>query len=170
VVRVRLLSALVLTLAVFATGAAISGSAPASAATRQQIAATVLAQLNGERKAHHLKPLKMNAKLVLSAHRHNLTMAQVQTLTHQAPGEAFFGKRIRKAGFAYSYAGENIGENSDASTRGAQTLETMMYTEKPPQDGHRRNILDTHFTYVGIDVVIDATGRLWLTEDFARPL
>jgi uncharacterized protein YkwD len=166
----RLLITFGLVLALFATFGAIAAAPPASALSRQQIAASVLSRLNHERKVHGLGPLKMNAKLVLSAHRHNLTMARVGELTHQAPGEAFFGDRIHKAGFKYSYAGENIGENTDATRHGALTLETMMYEEKPPADGHRRNILSKHFTYVGIDVVIDKAGRLWLTEDFARPV
>jgi uncharacterized protein YkwD len=166
----RLLTATGLTIAVFAAGAGFAGAAPASAVTRQQIAQSVLVQLNKERKAHHLKALTMNAKLVSSAHKHNLTMARVHTLTHQAPSEPFFAKRILNAGFRYSYAGENIGENSDATTRGALKLESLMYQEKPPHDGHRRNILSKQFTRVGIDVVIDQHGVLWLTEDFARPL
>jgi uncharacterized protein YkwD len=169
--RRRLVIAFSLTLALVSTDAVVSEApAVAAAASGQQIANRVLAQLNKERKAHRLRPLKMHRKLVASAHKHNLTMARIRTLTHQAPGEAFFGTRIRRAGFAYSYAGENIGENSQSGVRGGLTLESLMYNEKPPNDGHRRNILDKHFTYVGIDVVIDKSGRLWLTEDFARPL
>ena len=40
---------------------------------------------------------------------------------------------------------------------------------RPPNDGHRRNILSSTFTVVGVDIYLDpAHGRLWLTEDFAR--
>ena len=45
-----------------------------------------------------------------------------------------------------------------------------MYNETPPDDGHRRNILSSSFTEVGIDVVEDtAHGKVWLVTDFGRP-
>jgi len=42
-----------------------------------------------------------------------------------------------------------------------------MYKEKAPNDGHRRNILSRGFTLIGIDVVRDSKGTVWLTQDFA---
>jgi uncharacterized protein YkwD len=44
----------------------------------------------------------------------------------------------------------------------------MMMAEQPPNDGHRQNILGTHYTLVGIAMVIDSSQKLWLTEDFAN--
>jgi uncharacterized protein YkwD len=44
-----------------------------------------------------------------------------------------------------------------------------MLNEKPPNDGHRQNILSKDFTMVGIDVIVDTThNKIWLTEDFAK--
>ena len=43
-----------------------------------------------------------------------------------------------------------------------------MMAEKPPDDGHRQNILSTSFNMVGIDVLVDAHQNVWLTEDFAQ--
>jgi len=42
-----------------------------------------------------------------------------------------------------------------------------MYNEKPPNDGHRKNILSSGFTMIGIDVIRDDKGIVWLTQDFA---
>ena len=95
-------------------------------------------------------------------------MAAANQLSHQLPGEPVFSTRISQAGVAWHSAAENIGWNSDRSTAGANGLQAAMYGEKPPNDGHRRNILSTSVRFVGIDVLIDArTGKLWLTEDFA---
>jgi uncharacterized protein YkwD len=46
-------------------------------------------------------------------------------------------------------------------------LELLMYREKPPNDGHRRNILNHGFRNVGVDIYVDAAHhKLWLTTDF----
>jgi uncharacterized protein YkwD len=133
-------------------------------------ATQMLALLNQERRAHGRKPLVMAAKLRLSAHRHNLHMAARNTMSHQLPGEPFFATRISNAGYHWSAAGENIGWNSDQSVKGLLYLEREMYNERPPNDGHRENILSSQFTQVGIDVYYDATHhKIWFTQDFARP-
>ena len=43
-----------------------------------------------------------------------------------------------------------------------------MMAEKPPDDGHRRNLLSKDFHRIGISIYIDAQQTLWLTEDFAN--
>jgi uncharacterized protein YkwD len=97
-------------------------------------------------------------------------MAAANQLSHQLPGEPDLGARETNAGVQWSAAGENIGWSSEMTVDGALGLEASMLAETPPNDGHRRNILSSTFTDVGVDVYLDqAHGRLWLTEDFARP-
>ncbi|MGH3416893.1 MAG: CAP domain-containing protein [Streptosporangiaceae bacterium] len=135
----------------------------------QAYAASVLRQLNAERAAHHLRPLRSNSSLISSAHTHNLAMARRDTMSHRLSGEAVFTSRISKAGYRWEYAGENIGWNSGISRNAALALQTTMYNEKAPYDGHRQNILSRNYTDVGIDVYIDSVHhKLWLTEDFGR--
>ena len=132
-------------------------------------ATAVFTQLNAERAQNGLKPLRWTDRLYYSAHRHNLAMAQQNTLSHQLPGESSLGDRVTVF-YAWSACGENIGWNSDRSQAGALALETSMYNETPPNDGHRRNILSTSFVDVGVDVIDDSThGRVWLTTDFGKP-
>ena len=96
-------------------------------------------------------------------------MARANQLSHQLPGEADFTRRIDKAGYHWTYAGENIAWNSVMTKRGVVALEKLMYHEQPPNDGHRQNILSRHFRNVGVDVYIDRTHhKVWLTTDFAR--
>jgi uncharacterized protein YkwD len=135
-----------------------------------RFATSVLTILNDERRVHHLPPLRSNAHLIASAHQHNVAMARVNVLSHQLPHEAYFATRISRAGYHWSWAGENIGWNSDETLQGALQLERMMYHERAPDNGHRLNILSTHFTNVGVDIYFDsAHGKVWLTEDFGRP-
>jgi uncharacterized protein YkwD len=42
-----------------------------------------------------------------------------------------------------------------------------MLNEKPPDDGHRRNILSSSFTHIGIAIHRDAPGTVCLTQDFS---
>ena len=159
----------VLVAATVMTGVVAAGGTAEAATTAETTAANaVLSIMNTERAAHHLPALGMSTALISSAHRHNLWMAQDNTLSHQLPGEPYFGTRISQAGVQWHAAAENIGWTTNRTTSGADGLETAMYNETPPNDGHRLNILSTAVHYVGVDVYIDArTGKLWLTEDFA---
>jgi len=145
--------------------------APAQASVTQlSVAQAVFNQLNSERASNGLPPLAMNAKLVSSAHAHNLSMAAANSMSHQLPGEPSLGQRITAVGYSWHAVGENIAYSTVKSTAEALRLETAMYIEVPPDDGHRRNILSSTFTEIGVDVIFDApTGKMWLTEDFGRP-
>jgi uncharacterized protein YkwD len=136
-------------------------------------AQAVLDQTNAWRVAAGLPPYKMSTGLVASAHKHNLAMAAGCGLSHRCAGEADLGDRIRAEGVKWSAAGENCGvgnaaNTSAAITKAAKGLNQAMFDEKPPADGHRRNLLSSSFTQIGIDVVRDSKGKVWLTEDFAR--
>jgi uncharacterized protein YkwD len=130
----------------------------------------VLSTLNSERAEHGLPPLASNAKLVSSAHRHNVAMADANQLSHQLSGEPSLGARVTGAGYSWSSVGENIAYNSNRSEAGVLALQQAMYNESPPNDGHRRNILSSSFTEVGVDVIEDpGHGKVWLVTDFGRP-
>jgi uncharacterized protein YkwD len=129
----------------------------------------VLDQLNEERASQGRQALPMNTKLIHSAHAHNLRMATANNLSHQLPGEAALGNRVTAAGFHWTWCGENIGWNSQQTLGGVLALETGMFGEQPPNDGHRQNILSTSATSVGIDVIVDSVHhKVWLTEDFGK--
>jgi uncharacterized protein YkwD len=134
-------------------------------------AQAVLDQTNAWRAAAGLRPYVMLSGLVASAHKHNLTMAAGCGLSHQCPGEAPFGDRIHAEGVQWTSAGENCGQggagnNAAAIIQAAKGLNQSMFDEKPPSDGHRRNLLSSSFTHIGIDVIRDSEGSVWLTEDF----
>jgi len=141
-----------------------------STSSHRSWATAVVDQLNAERAEQGLGPLHRSTKLNASAHRHNLAMAKKNTMSHRLPEEKALGSPVTAARYRWSACGENIGWNSDRSKDGVLALETMMYGEVAPDDGHRRNILSTTFTDVGMDVVEDKThGKVWLTTDFGTP-
>ena len=74
----------------------------------------------------------------------------------------------------WTAAGENIGEGgpvSDSESAIAQMavgLTQDMLNKKPPDDGHRLNILSSAFTHIGITVQWSANGTVWMTQDFSN--
>lgn len=138
--------------------------------TAESYALRVFDTLNAERHAHGLAPLALDSRLITSAHRHNVAMAKPNILAHQVPGEPDLAARIRAAGYRYSWAGENVAWTTARTAAGLVDVHTAMYTERPPYDQHRQNMLSRTYSQVGIDVYFDAAhGKAWLTEDFGRP-
>jgi uncharacterized protein YkwD len=113
--------------------------------------------------------LTSDPRLVAAAAGHNATMSAARQLSHQLPGEPDPGTRISNAGYAWRAWAENIAYTTNTTSAGAQALQTQMYNETPPNDGHRRNILSTSVTQVGVAVLVDSRGTLWLTTDFGAP-
>jgi uncharacterized protein YkwD len=137
-------------------------------------AAQVLGLINQARSAAGLPPLTITAGLDSSASTHNMTMAGGCGLSHQCPGEPDLGARETAAGVVWSACGENIGEGGPVADSNAATAQMAvgltqdMLNEKPPDDGHRRNILSSSFTHIGIAVYLDSSGTVWLTQDFSN--
>jgi uncharacterized protein YkwD len=168
-VLVPFLAAAAMVLSLLAAAAPAQGASIYRSATERDYGLAVLRVLNAERRAHHLAPLRYNSKLRLAARRHNLAMARTNTMSHQTRGELSFATRIDRAGYHWTYAGENIAWNSSMTKRGVVSLQKVMYQERAPYDGHRQNILSRHFRHVGVDVYIDrAHHKVWLTTDFGR--
>jgi uncharacterized protein YkwD len=150
-----------------ATAAAYHQPSHKRSSYESTVARSVLDHLNIERKAHHLPTLVMSNALDASARRHNVTMAYWNEMSHQLPREAYFATRISQEGYHWSWAGENVAWNSLMSEVGVLRLQGYMYNERPPNDGHRQNILSSHYRNVGIDVYVDSQHhKMWLTEDF----
>ena len=157
------------------TSSAPTASATSPAGTSSGSAATqVLALINQARSAAGLASLTITAGLNSSASAHNSRMAGGCGLSHQCPGEPDLGARETAAGVHWTAAGENIGEGgpvadtSAAIAKMAVGLTQSMLNEKPPDDGHRRNILSSSFTHIGIVVFRDSKGTVWLTQDFSN--
>jgi uncharacterized protein YkwD len=164
------LAVLVALLAGLLAPAAAQASTPTVTKAEWSMAVALEKTLNAERKAHHLPALSMRTALLHSARSHNLAMSRANTMSHQLPGEPALGTRVTSAGYKWHYAGENIGWNSIMTNTGVQQLEKIMYAEVPPNNGHKLNILNTHYTNLGVDVYLDKTHhKIWLTVDFGRP-
>ena len=137
-------------------------------------AAQLLALINQARAHAGLPAYTISAGLDLSSAGHNQKMAGGCGLSHQCPGEPSLGARETAAGVSWTSAGENIGEGGPepdtaaAMAQMAVNLTQDMLNEKPPDDGHRLNILSSAFHHVGITVSEDSSGTVWMTQDFSN--
>ena len=146
----------------------------ADQASAASAAAQVLALINAARAQAGLPPYTLSPGLGRSSAAHNATMAGGCGLSHQCPGEAALGTRETDAGVHWTSAGENIGEGGPVASTGsaitqlAVGLTQDMLNEKPPDDGHRLNILSGAFHHIGIAVRRDSSGTVWMTQDFSN--
>jgi uncharacterized protein YkwD len=143
-------------------------SAPA---TSGSILDQVLGHINAARADEGLAALSLDTSLSKAAALHNQRMIDGCGLAHQCSGEGGLGERFSAQGVRWSSAGENIGfgfaGNSDAEIiKAANGLCDSMLAEVPPEDGHRKNLLSKGFKRIGLSVVRESGGKVWLTQDF----
>jgi uncharacterized protein YkwD len=133
----------------------------------------VLAHINAARAQNGLAPLTLSTRLSTASELHNQLMINGCGLSHQCPGEAGLGDRFSAQGVPWTSAGENIGFGSAGSSTAAivgaaNGLTDSMLAEVPPNDGHRRNLLNPGFKHIGLAVERDAKGLVWMTQDFVN--
>jgi uncharacterized protein YkwD len=148
-----------------------SGSPPPVTRQQNSAAAQVLGLINQTRAQEGLPPYEVDTDLMASALGHDLRMEDGCGLSHQCPHEPDLGARETAAGVHWTSAGENIAEGRVAATSWevtqiALSLTRQMLNENPPSDGHRQNLLSHSFTSIGIAVIVDDAGTVWMTQDF----
>ncbi len=145
-----------------------SGSAPKTSGSVLQQA---LAHINAAREDEGLDPYTLDDNLSRAAAVHNDRMIDGCGLSHQCSGEEGIGPRFSAQGVQWRSAGENIGQgnaddNAASIARAANGLTDMMLAEVPPEDGHRKNLLSKGFKRIGLSIVRDGSGKVWMTQDF----
>lgn len=128
-----------------------------------------LTMINSSRARFGVGDLAMDGALRNVARAHSKDMGDRNYFAHNTPeGKSPFD-RMRSAGIRFGWAAENLGSargygsNSEAV---GKNHEAMM-AEVPPNDGHRRNILDSRSKKVGIGVYRTPDGRTYYTCDFS---
>ncbi|MCY1142429.1 CAP domain-containing protein [Actinoplanes sp. Pm04-4] len=52
--------------------------------------------------------------------------------------------------------------------KAANGLTDSMLAEVPPDDGHRKNLLNKDLKRIGLSVVRDSKGVTWMVQDFVN--
>lgn len=146
---------------------------PNSPATSGSILDQVLAHINAARTGSGLSAYALSSDLSKASALHNQLMIGGCGLSHQCSGEAGIGDRFSAQGVQWTSAGENIGYGSAGASdaeivRAANGLTDSMLAEVAPDDGHKKNLLNTGFKRIGLSVVRDSKGLVWMTQDFVN--
>ncbi|MBI2906230.1 MAG: CAP domain-containing protein [Chloroflexi bacterium] len=122
---------------------------------------------NKARLANGAPPLMLDAAVNAAAQGQANDMAARDYFSHDSPEGKTPWDWLRESGATYTYAGQNLGlAEGAANTQAIQELFDMMVAETPPEDGHRRNILDTNFRKLGIGLSRSASGKLYWVVNF----
>jgi hypothetical protein len=137
-----------LVVAVLLGGGLVRSVAPAKADAEGDFAA----RINGERSSRGLGTLTVDGELTSIARRWSGKMSASQQLSHNP-------NLSREVTQDWEKLAENVGFGGDVST-----IHDAFMNSAP----HRANILDPALTHVGVGVVVDGNGQLWVTEVFMR--
>lgn len=140
-----------------AAGAAAACQAPGGAAEMRE---QVVAWVNAERQSRGLSALRASGALQNAATMHACAMADARSMVHQVPGGPSFTQRLRKSGYRYRAANENIAMTSSQSV--AQV--TSMWANSPK---HLTNVLDPKVREVGVGIAQIGKQVYWVTNSGA---
>ena len=106
----------------------------------------MLQQTNAYRVLNGCAALTLNAKLTSAAFVQSQDMAQNDFLSHTGSNGSTPADRVTAAGYGWLAVAENIAVGMDSPIDATNAW----YGEVPPDDFHRRNLLNCEFSEVGI--------------------
>jgi uncharacterized protein YkwD len=148
-----------------------STKAPAIAATatpRSDFVSRVIARTNTYRVANGCPALTVNAILMGTAQGHSQEMALRDYVGHTSADGTSPWDRIKAAGYTYRLVAENI---AWGATSPEQVVDAWFF-ESPPNDAHRKNILNCGLREIGVGYFSLAsdpgkvTAHTYWTQDF----
>ena len=128
----------------------------ASLSVQEQTAGNLL---NNDRARYNLVPLTIDPVLCRIARIKSEDMRDNQYFAHTSPTYGDVRKMLTHFGYDYRAAGENIAHHATIEKAQAAFLSSP---------GHRKNIMSSGYTKVGIGVAVDPNGFIYLTQIFAR--
>lgn len=115
--------------------------------------------VNVERAKRGLTVLRVEENLVSIARKHSRDMFERKYFSHYSPEGKDVGFRAREGGIEFTLVGENLAYAPDVE---------MAHTGLMNSEGHRKNILDTAWTRIGVGVIDgDVYGKMF-TQVYAN--
>lgn len=119
-----------------------------------------LIEINAERQANNLAPLRLDPRLQKAAQAHACDSATRNRMGHDGSDGRDLGDRAKDAGYAYREIAENVAQgypSPQAVTGG--------WMASP---GHRRNILMRRATDAGLGIAVGTNGDLHWVLNLGR--
>lgn len=120
----------------------------------------ILKGVNVEREKNHLKPLKIDNRLNKIAIVKAKDMAREKKMSHTSKKFGVTFNLIKKEGISYTKAGENI-----ASEHKTPEFVTERWLKSK---GHRKNILERDYRFIGIGKATDNNGKIYWVQIFTN--
>lgn len=166
----RILAVLLLTLLLACNTSSFASQAPCNSGVsletptsqEQELAALV----NQERTKAGRQPLRLDARLSCLARQYAQDMAVRKFFSHYDPeGNSPFD-RLHKRNITYRAAAENLFKGWRDPEEESMKIAHSFLMQSP---GHRRNILDSDFTVIGVGVVRTPEEWTYVVELFLLP-
>ncbi|MEM9395342.1 MAG: DUF4214 domain-containing protein [Pseudomonadota bacterium] len=113
--------------------------------------------VNAARAAEGLAPLQLELDLNEAAEDHSSWMLAQNVFSHTGAGGSSAGARMQDAGFTFSGSwswGENIAVQSERGAPGIEDDVEDLFVSLWNSPGHRANMLNPNFDYIGIGVEV----------------
>ncbi len=141
--------------------------------TASTVEREMLALINQERASRGLDPLQLETQLNDSSEDHSAWMLDTDRFSHTGAGGSSATQRMQMAGFDLEGSwrtGENIAWQSERGAPGISDDVAQLHENLMNSPGHRANILNPDFRYIGIGVETgDMQGydAVMVTQNFA---
>ncbi len=122
----------------------------------------IVAGVNNERIAAGLAPLQVDGALVSVARERSNDMASQDYFSHTSPSGQTAFSLLDAYGIPYMWAGENLARNNYPDDQSV----AIAMREWMASQGHRDNMLNAHYTSIGVGVAISASGIKYFTVVF----
>ena len=129
--------------------------------TVSRVEQEIVRLVNIERSKHGLKPLAHNWELARVARYKSMDMRDQGYFSHQSPTYGSPFEMMRDFGISFRMAGENI-------AAGQRTAESVVAAWMN-SEGHRKNIMHTSFSQIGVGYVSGGAMQHYWTQLFIRP-
>jgi uncharacterized protein YkwD len=131
--------------------AASAGSPVRTVSSVNQLESQVLVELNGIRRAHGLRPLRLSSPLSLAADAHSRAMGRFGFFSHDSRDGSEFWARVKRWYGSSGYNRWTVGENLLWSSGRLDAAEALRLWMGSP--GHRKNILAPAWREIGLSAV-----------------
>jgi uncharacterized protein YkwD len=134
-------------------------------ASTEDVEQAIIELTNQRRAEHGLPPLKVCSLLTTSARGHSQDMSTMDSPWHTGSDGSTPCERMMAAGYDHDYCGENIAWGFTSP----EAAMNFWYDETPPNDWHRRNLLNPDYREFGVGYYY-STARYhhYYTQDFGR--